>query len=840
MLLLLLYCCADNNADARGSMTTTIGAICLLLSISLVNTAPEIADVYLNRLNFGVIATRQNKVSVIEGYHTHVYHLSLPAALYTAAPRPINATGCDTTKCQQAMKLYITSRNFTTTLRNAITKLIRRIYMLTGYQRRTPNRGKTPRVKKYAMDFIGDASSWLFGLSTVTQVNEVRKLIEQIKLGYDAAAVDSAGLRDSMSTFEKLQNKRMDDLHTAIDLENQALGNVNSHIDDLQRSLTVENGIMTFMLNELRQFTEIHDTITDLANGIDDMIRGVLSPHIIPVEEATRLLANTRRTLERKQLKLCYQTTRELYQSSNFVFYRSAAELFIILRLPYARHKPLTKYKTNSFPMPFSGKPGFLTELKNFPTHIIADLKSGIIGELTTNSNSAFVESTAVIWHKAFSKSCAFEILTNNDNEVHKACDFSVRQAGITPTYVNIANGMYVLSNVRQVRTQCRGHITERQTHHCGLCIVHLNCTCSLLSADFNISEEFSTCDATETSDSSLLAAVNLPVIKHFYDTTNLTLTGDSLFSPENIPRLAPASWSLFSNNISSILASDTTNSYSLAKIADTIQNGTSTTILHNPSEALLYEFLQQRMSENTFWKFHPYSWMTWTTLLTLTMIIFGLVTIYRLHCRVQFLILMIANKPTATGAVETTETSPAYFIPRLTITPATPPIDSASRQLGQLLADEVRYVDAFTLTLFTITVGVFILIIWMIKRNASRRTALYLQIRNKTRALQMRIMTFPNGMRFFSINTPREPIKITMTHLCVRVLFTIEAKKWRVKNTLTGERIAVPSDIWLTPWNAFRLKQLIHDGEYTIEPLLIHSHEFHYLVPKQRSTTDA
>jgi len=103
---------------------------------------------------------------------------------------------------------------------------------------------QTARSKRGTIDFVRDASSWLFGTATVRQVNEIRKLLTQVKIGADAAR-----MRDSTSKFQKLENKRMDDLHAVIDMENIALGNVRVHIDDIQRSLDFEIDIVTYMLD---------------------------------------------------------------------------------------------------------------------------------------------------------------------------------------------------------------------------------------------------------------------------------------------------------------------------------------------------------------------------------------------------------------------------------------------------------------------------------------------------------------------------------------------------------------------------------------------------------------
>jgi len=151
--------------------------------------------------------------------------------------------------------------------------------------------------------------------------------------------------------------------------------------------------------------------------------------------------------------------------------------------------------------------------------------------------------------------------MTDNINEVHKACDISVRQSDISPSYVDLGYGNYVLSNVEKVSIQCNEHEqTAGQSQYCGLCILHLNC--SMTCPEFNITNEIDTCSKNQKAETSLLFAINLPLIKHCYDAANMTLNGADQFLAHQIPHLAPLQWSVFSENISRILTSDTENSH--------------------------------------------------------------------------------------------------------------------------------------------------------------------------------------------------------------------------------------------------------------------------------------
>jgi len=821
----------------------SISVIFLFTYVSLVQTA-QTDNAIVNRLNFGVVAKAPGPVSIIHGFFNHIYHLRLPERMQTAVTRAINITGCQDFQCTQVLTAYRTSRQLTAMMRNTITALVTRMYMLIGIQRPTPVRATgrhTARNKRGAIDCVGDASSWLFGTATIKQINEVRQLLIEVKTGSDIATSATGRIRDSLSTFEKLENKRIDDLHTVMDMEQKALGHARNDIDDLRRTLNFETGIMTYLVDELRRFTQIHDSISELATGIDDLVRGELSPHLLPVEEASKLLIVTRRRLKSKGLRLVYETVRDVYQNSNFAFHRELQDLFVILRLPYSQMKTVESYHTISFPMTIPGKPRYITEVKDFPRYVISDVDNGVVGEVTEIPRNRMLSSDDVMWHTAFAKSCLFEIMTDNSDEIHKACDFSVRQGDIIPSYVNLGGGKYVLSNAQQVGIQCREEAAARHAQHCVLCILHLNCTCSLTSHAFNISNEIDDCAHNETSDTSLLFAINLPIINHFYDTENLTFNGADLFLSHQIPHIAPIQWSLFSENISHILTSDTQNSYSLTKIANSIQNE-SDVILHNPSEALLYKLLEQRMAEDTFWQFNTNSWMTWMILILVAIVIIGGVVIYRLNYKLKIIMAMVSINPLVAGVrgEELVYKTTVKVIQRLTRPQTTTQATDVGQSVMQFMLNEVRYIDALSLILFSCMISTIILLAYLIRRNNARRSTLYLQIRNKSKAMQLRIMTLSNGMRYFCIHTPSDIIKLEVTRVYMINRVHIVTRKWHIKDSLTGEKIAVPSERLISPWQAVNLQRMLQDDEYTFDPRLIHSHEFNYLTHKQRVGANA
>ena len=196
------------------------------------------------------------------------------------------------------------------------------------------------------------------------------------------------------------------------------------------------------------------------------------------------------------------------------------------------------------------------------------------------------------------------------------------------------------------------------------------------------------------------------------------------------------------------------------------------------------------------------------------------------MNCKLKLLMALAAsgNGPIARAVGQEVQRA-------VNVQTAKPEIDSSlSKSLSFLatIVNEMRYTDFLLLTLLVIVIALFLIgMMIALKRALSRRTRLYLEIRQGTQAIHVRILTLNDGMRFYNIKAPTAPIVIDITHYVVVALLTTTTNKWRIKNTLTNDRMSIPKEIWLSPFVAFKLQRIINAGSYTVQPLLIHNQEF-------------
>jgi hypothetical protein len=74
--------------------------------------------------------------------------------------------------------------------------------------------------------------------------------------------------------------------------------------------------------------------------------------------------------------------------------------------------------------------------------------------------------------------------------------------------------------------------------------------------------------------------------MRHFYDMTNVSISGRDLFAPSKLTDQPAIDWPLFADNTSGILARDKEAGYDLGKLADSLNN--NSVVYHSPSEAAL------------------------------------------------------------------------------------------------------------------------------------------------------------------------------------------------------------------------------------------------------------
>jgi hypothetical protein len=351
------------------------------------------------------------------------------------------------------------------------------------------------------------------------------------------------------------------------------------HVTDRLRPLLA----IAYAITELARFIAVHDDLQQLVLGVEDLVHGQLTPRLVSVGVLTDALKNFTRALGRKFKHPCLTSSNELYTIGNYDFARRGRDLFIQLRIPYTSLTKQSVYRLHTLSLPNPGDQGLVSRLKGLPPYVIANMDSGRIGELRELPKFPVVAADNVLWHTDSNPSCLGALRADQPELVAEYCEFTVHTGTTEPTYVRLDDRKYVVSNLTQVHTACRGGSHKPlSVDPCVPCIVELGCSCTLAAGEFSLEAEASACD-NHTSSIEVSHAVNLAVLQAFYDLDNDTLTGSTLLPPSKMRDIKGIKLPLFDTD--RLLAADETAGYSLRKMVDALQN--ESVILHTQQKRL-------------------------------------------------------------------------------------------------------------------------------------------------------------------------------------------------------------------------------------------------------------
>ena len=566
------------------------------------------------RLNYGATAIKTKTVCVVDDYWKHTFSIPLPTPPRISSSKNAVPPSCDEI-CTRLLEVSNATRLLLSSMQFSIANMVGRIYdLIPDITAPGSNRRRHPRG---VFNFVGSASSFLFGTVTESELAELSKHIADVKSLTDNVAAESARIKNSLIAFTQLSNDRFNTLHAVLNEQQKSLHSVASDIKSLNDRSNIELNAITVIALELARYVDIHDSIQELELGIEDLVQGRLTPKLISVDDINNALRNASSALRQQSMTLCTLTAKDVYASNTFVYARSDDDLFVRIRLPYTRYPPMTVFKTFVFPIPVPGSQGLVTLLKNLPRWLVRS--KDVIGELSDPPALPIVDSSSIIFHERHQSSCLFAIISDDTAAVQAYCDFTTRRASIEPLYIRLNTTSYVVSNLSLPRTTCRSRRSRPLSFApCAPCLVSLPCGCSLTSGEIQLAGP-PVCTNLTTS-TSVLHAVNLIVLQHFYDLDNGNLSGSTLLPPANLPPLLPLRLPLFSENATRLLAADESLDYSLRKLANSLAN--DSVVLHSPSEAILYDYIRTvATSQHRFPNFSEIS--TWLTLLPDPCIIF-------------------------------------------------------------------------------------------------------------------------------------------------------------------------------------------------------------------------
>lgn len=771
---------------------------------------------YIARLNYGFTATKINKVCVVEGYAMHVFHIVLPHRNDTKqSARVPNTTACTkehtAEHCINMVSLANTVWKLTNTMRQSIDEMIDKVYGFIP-EVSQPRTAKV-RQTRGLINAGGSLLSYVFGVAKEKDVEDVAKEVNLIKDLSSTAAADAERTRLGLSSFTKLTNDRLNGVHQILEKDNVRMNEMITEIKGVSETANLEFNAISYIARELANFVEIHDTILSLEQGIEELVSGHLTSRLIAVKMLDSVIKNITAKLRIDNLRLCHTTARGVFNTRNFDVVRSANDLFIRLKIPYTRLPWLTAYETNVLSLPVPGKSEWVTILKEIPSFIVIAPNSGIIGELKSLNKHQFIENTDIKWHQFKGKSCIFPILADQPDLVKQQCDFSTRKEVRKQTYLRLSQGVYVMSNYDELSMKCSNN-NETQRIDGNTCLIELGCGCRVASFSANVVERICPTDQSD-SDSTILHAVNLIVLQHFYDMTNLSITGKTLLN--QYERISPAAvnWKLYGDKVDKLLAADNSASYSLSKLAASLQNDSK--IFHTPAEVLLEDIITEQ-SLHKIWGLDLSVLNSWA----IAFLFFVFVFLGFLQFRLRKEMIRKANLLTQCGVTASLISGAKAQNVHLKIIPTPTQISYNWEELKEYLYDDTVYLIMILIAL----IFVFVWTIYILHLALKMKSYIYIELRTASESLLIGYTRLPDASRCFHIALCSRPIKLTIVDCVLFGILKFEGTTWKLEDNRTHDRTDLPRRVIITRNEVKTAKTLLQNPDCQIGPLLVHTHE--------------
>ena len=759
-------------------------------------------------MHYGLIAVRETQVCIVDTYWSYAVHLelpelptvesSLPGVASTEAHRKVHGLANATQLLLHAMK-------------TSVVGTVRRILDLVPEidPPKTPTRARTSRG---LLDFVGKVQSFLFGTATEADVESMKKLINDVEVMAETATADAARTREGLAAFTKIEDERLQNFRKVLEEEHKTIEVMYTEIRSAADSEQIALSAVAYATQALARYVNLHDDLLQLLSGIEDLVQGHLTPRLVDMGQVTEVFRNITGTLRRMSKDLCLSSAAEIYTSGSYDFARKGKDLYVHVRLPVTDKPRMTVYKVIILPIPVPGEQGLLTTLKDMPKFIVMDDTSGRTGEISERPRNAIIQAGDVKWYTRRERSCLTAIQADNAQAIAQLCDFTVRKAELPPRYIKLSEKKYVVSNLTKAHTACKNSAYKPlSVEECNPCLITLGCSCSLLAGELEIRAEAPSCD-NYTSQTDVSHAINMAVLRTFYEATNDSLTGAQLLDPSMMETIQPIKFPFFSEQTDKLLAADETASYSLKKLTESLQN--DSVILHTPAEAVIHDYLQRNSLLNSF---ELTQWTTWLTILPWVVVTLLVTAQVRTYLKMRTL----AAAVTALSCARITRVG-AFVL-------KTDPPTTTELPAWLKAVKEIRQEDAGFVVYLTLLTIAFIGLALAVKRALSRRSFIYLDIASSEGVAQIKFTTLPDPTRNFTVATSKKPTTITCTSFGLFAIITFTSKQWKLVYAHDGQRVSLPRRIVLPFWKMLQVKKVLSAPNCVISPLIVHSHEYTY-----------
>ena len=330
------------------------------------------------------------------------------------------------------------------------------------------------------------------------------------------------------------------------------------------------------MTKQIEKSRKLESVFQELREGIFDLVKGKISPHLIPPKTMLQCIQDIQNILHDKfsGFHLIHTDPKEIYKNVQSIYARKGSKLFISVKFPVSPFPaPLTLYKVLSFPIPINETSNHATHLVDLPefTALTSDMQYYSVltsKDLTQCEKSrvqlcTFTKVLTPITHT----SCILALFKNDKHMVKQQCNFRVSLNHLQKQIAYLSHTSLLVYRIDVLELDCKSG--KRMIQGCQFCIIDIPCECSVSTTDMYLPPRLSACHKNTTSK---IHPVNLALLQQFFNDSSLqTIESNSLFNnplKANIPN-----FQIYKHDMHDIIADDRKGHLSLQKMAEAARN---------------------------------------------------------------------------------------------------------------------------------------------------------------------------------------------------------------------------------------------------------------------------
>lgn len=210
--------------------------------------------------------------------------------------------------------------------------------------------------KRALLPFIGDIGKGLFGLATQGDLEVLAQHINALTKQSNRVASALAKHGGDLSSYILQLDHRVEQMMIGIKNNHMVTKLINVKLNDESRAIHDKFSTMLSLYpQQLDQSYTVNHHLDKISAAIADLVRGKLSPLIIPPGDITTTLDFVQNHLSVQGFHVVRQSPQYYYKYGSFTVTRGSHSVFISLKFPITFHKdPFKLYKILSFPLPIN------------------------------------------------------------------------------------------------------------------------------------------------------------------------------------------------------------------------------------------------------------------------------------------------------------------------------------------------------------------------------------------------------------------------------------------------------------------------------------------------------